>query len=109
MRIRSICVVFLTLAAVPGRSDPPKGDLDAEIQSVLDAIQSPALRKDLSYIASDQLEGRDTPSRGLDLAADYIAEQFRAAGLEPGVGGSYFQEAPMVVEEPNFSNFEIKL
>ena len=34
-------------------------------------------------------EGR--PSRGLDLAAEYIASQFRRAGLEPAVGTSYFQ------------------
>ena len=46
---------------------------------------------------------------GLDLAADYIAAQFRRAGLEPGVGDSYFQNASMLVEEPNFSNFELKL
>ena len=31
------------------------------------------------------------------------------AGLEPGVGDSYFQNASMLVEETNFSNFELKL
>jgi Zn-dependent M28 family amino/carboxypeptidase len=28
--------------------------------------------------------GRNTPSRGLEMTASYIAQQFRAAGLEPG-------------------------
>jgi hypothetical protein len=79
------------------------------MQAALDGIRASSLRGDLSYIASDQLEGRDSPSHGLDLAADYIAAQFRAAGLEPGVGDSYFQNASMLVEEPNFSNFELKL
>lgn len=44
----------------------------------------------LSFLASDFLAGRATPSVGLDIAAEYIASQFRAAGLEP-VNGSYFQ------------------
>jgi Zn-dependent M28 family amino/carboxypeptidase len=39
------------------------------------------------------LEGRATPSRGLDVAAEYIAAQFRRAGLEPAGGGDYFQAA----------------
>jgi Zn-dependent M28 family amino/carboxypeptidase len=45
-------------------------------------------------LASDELEGRATPSRGLDLAAEYIAAQFEQAGLEP-VNGSYFQTATL--------------
>jgi hypothetical protein len=39
------------------------------------------------------LEGRNTPSRGLDIAAEYIAAQFRRAGLEAPVDGGYFQTA----------------
>ncbi len=51
------------------------------------------LRGHLSFIASDALEGRATPSKGLDMAAEYIAAQFRTAGLEE-VNESYFQLAP---------------
>lgn len=47
------------------------------------AISSAALLGDVSYLSSDLLGGRDTPSPGLDLAARYIAARFRAAGLEP--------------------------
>jgi hypothetical protein len=42
----------------------------------------------VQFLADDSLEGRDTGSRGFEKAADYMAEQFRAAGLEPaGVDG----------------------
>jgi Peptidase family M28 len=42
----------------------------------------------IQFLADDSLEGRDTGSRGFEKAADYMAEQFRAAGLEPaGVDG----------------------
>jgi Zn-dependent M28 family amino/carboxypeptidase len=42
----------------------------------------------VQFLADDNLEGRDTGSRGFEKAADYMAEQFRAVGLEPaGVDG----------------------
>ncbi|MEZ4699731.1 MAG: M28 family peptidase [Rhodothermales bacterium] len=42
-----------------------------------------ALRVDVVYLASDLLEGRQTGSAGETLAAEYIASQFAAIGLEP--------------------------
>src|SRR5262245_59012511 len=63
-----------------------------EIRAALDRISADSLRGHLSFIASDLLEGRNTPSRGLEIAAEYIAAQFRRAGLEPaGDAESYFQ------------------
>jgi len=65
-----------------------------EIQAALDRVSADSLRGHLSFIASDLLEGRNTPSRGLEIASEYIAAQFRRAGLEPAgdAGGeSYFQ------------------
>lgn len=56
-------------------------------------ISPDSLRGHLSYLSSDLLEGRATPSRGLDLAAEYIAAQFRRAGLEPAGDDGYFQTA----------------
>ncbi len=54
-----------------------------------------ALRADVSFLASDLLEGRDTPSRGLDIAAEYIASQLRRSGLEPVSGDSFYQAVPI--------------
>ena len=45
----------------------------------------------VKYLASDDLGGRGNGTPGLERAADYIAEQFHAAGLEPGLGSSWFQ------------------
>lgn len=66
---------------------------------VVHALQliSPAnLKGDLSFLASDALQGRWTPSPGLDIAAEFIASQFRAAGLQPAGDQDYFQIANMV-------------
>ena len=57
------------------------------------AATSPAdLRAHVEFLASDSMQGRDTPSPGLDIAAQYIAAQFHRAGLTPGASGSWFQE-----------------
>ncbi len=50
------------------------------------------LRAHLEFIASDALEGRDTPSKGLDIAGLYIVSHLQRWGLKPaGENGSYFQ------------------
>lgn len=48
-------------------------------------------RSAVGYLASDYLEGRGPGTRGLNLAADYIAEQFRKADIGPVPGYGYFQ------------------
>src|SRR4051794_11484246 len=43
-------------------------------------------------LANDGMEGRNTGSPAHKRAADYIAGQFKKAGLEPaGIGGGYIQ------------------
>ncbi|MGA3204925.1 MAG: M28 family peptidase [Bryobacteraceae bacterium] len=82
-------------------------DLTPQMQSTMDHISAQSLRGHLSFIASDLLEGRATPSRGLDLAAEYIAAQFRRAGLEPVGDEGYFQTATLIEREPNWEGFEM--
>ena len=48
------------------------------------------IRRDVTYLASPALEGRGPLTPGINKAADYIAEEFKKAGLAP-VKGSYFQ------------------
>ncbi len=77
--------------------------IEPEVQAALDRISEDSLRGNLSFIASDLLEGRATPSRGLDIAAEYIAAQFRKAGVEPAGDAnqagekSFFQSAVWIV------------
>ena len=75
----------------------------------MDHISANSLRGHLSFLASDRLEGRGTPSRGLDLAAEYIAAQFRRAGLEAAGDDGYYQTAEMLDVEPAESGFEMKI
>ena len=75
------------------RSRPPAEPIGItpEMRIVSAHITANALRGHVSFLASDLLEGRATPSRGLDVAAEYIASQFQRFGLEPAGDEGYFQ------------------
>jgi hypothetical protein len=58
-------------------------------------ITPASVRDRIAFLASDELRGRMTPSPGLDLAAEYIAAEFRDLGLRPaGDGDSFIQRWP---------------
>jgi hypothetical protein len=53
------------------------------------------MHRRVAFLASDELGGRDTPSPGLEKAAEYIAGEFRRLGLQPaGDSGSFIQRWP---------------
>ncbi len=55
-------------------------------------ITASQLKDYLEFIASDELEGRDTPSRGLDVAAKFIAANLSRWGVKPaGDNGTFLQ------------------
>jgi hypothetical protein len=60
-------------------------------------------------LASDARQGRGTPSPGLEIAGEFVAAQFRRAGLEPGGDDGYFQTAPGVVAIPATSGFRFSV
>ena len=53
------------------------------------------VRAHVEFLASDLLEGRDTGSRGHQIAANYVASEFRQLGLKPaGTNGGWFVDVP---------------
>ena len=108
---RSACATIISILCAVTLLAAPKGHIATtpEELAVLDHISADSLRGHLSFIASDALEGRNTPSSGLNIAGEYIAAQFRRAGLEPAVKGDYFQYADFVevTRNPDGVQFEI--
>jgi hypothetical protein len=103
-------VASILLAAALAAGARHVEDIPAPSQAALDRISVDSLRGNLSFLASDALEGRGTPSRGLDMAAEFIAAQFRRAGLEPvGPDGSYFQWAKFAEITPKLDDFKLTL
>ena len=59
------------------------------------------MREDLTILASDALEGRETGKRGQKMAAAYIKSHFEELGLEGPVktGNGYYQDVPLVTSK----------
>jgi hypothetical protein len=83
---RAIAALLLAALCLGAYQSPegqaPAGQtaLTADLRAALDRISADSLRGHLSFIASDLLEGRNTPSRGLDIAAHRRAIPPRRTG-----------------------------
>lgn len=100
--LASLLAATILLAAPPERlSDNPN------FRAAIEQVSADSLRGHVSFLASDLLEGRDTPSRGLDIAAEYIAAQFRGAGLTPAGDDGYFQTSEWIQTFQQLEGFEM--
>jgi Zn-dependent M28 family amino/carboxypeptidase len=92
-RLCPILVAFLFTSSAPGGEANETSELSAD-----------RIKAAVAYLASDRLEGRGPGTRGEFLATDYLAAEFKKAGLRPiGERGTYFQPVPLVrvVTSPN--------
>lgn len=99
--------LFLPVAAVVFLAGGAYAQLSPEARQIASRLTANSLKADVSFLASDALQGRGTPSTGLDIAAEYIASQFRRAGLEPVGDDGYFQTAAYEAVTPNPDGLEL--
>src|ERR1700687_4891122 len=102
--MKRIFVVFLLIGAMtmplPSLYAQRKGikatasaPVSVASQRGADLITAAQMRAFLYFIASDEMEGRDTPSRGLDTTAKFIAMNLGRWGFKPaGDDGTFFQK-----------------
>ena len=67
----------------------------------LSAFSKDSLAKHIQALSSDEFQGRKPFSIGETKTIDYLTEQFKIAGLEPGNGDTYLQDVPMVMITTN--------
>jgi hypothetical protein len=67
------------------------------------------LRQDLTFLTSDECEGRGAQTHGLQLAADYIASEFKKIGLKPGGTDGYFQPYRMPAGKAILQSSSVRL
>ena len=97
-------VAMLALLAGSGNAQEPLVAPRSAIPPT--PINAAGMEAHLRFLSSDLLEGRAPATRGGRLAAQYIAAQFQALGLEPmGANGTYFQPVALVgmTPQPTFS------
>lgn len=72
-----------------------------------DAVTVDFLKKHLSALAADSMEGRETGTRGEEMAAEYLADQYRQMGLQAiGDNNSYFQNYELTGDRQDSVVFE---
>ena len=69
-------------------------------------ISGDLIREHMRRLAADEFEGRGPGSDGGMRAAEYVAAQFEAAGLQP-VNGSYFQDVRLIGTTPQPSDISL--
>src|SRR5471032_1198768 len=104
MRKRLVLATALLTAAC---SSAPTGPVP--MKSLPD-INATAALADITKLSSDEFEGRGPGTKGEQLAVQYISDQFKGAGLEPGnPDGTWTQKVPLVGLNPsNFTPLVVK-
>lgn len=92
--------VAQTDGAVPIEPIAPQKEsaasINARVNATLPADQA-AMKAHVMFLASDAMRGREAGSHEFDIAAQYVAAQFYAAGLRPaGDEGGYLQHVPLI-------------
>ena len=68
----------------------------SQAQENSDLLLQNRLKAHIEFLAADELAGREAGTEGYDIAAAYVASQFRQMGLVPaGSENSYFQQVPL--------------
>ena len=95
MKKQVIIALSLFLGSTLGYAQDEQAGQVANI--VNEAYWAPHLR----FLSSDEMGGRNTGSVELNIAARYLAEQFKAYGLQPPEGSdNYFQPVPLTKSAP---------
>src|SRR5260370_34592592 len=105
--MKNLFAILLFAVASFLAAQTPAG-LPAAAQKAMNAIDSEKIRATVKYLSDDALQGRGTGQKGGDMAADWIAAQFKSYGLIPaGDAGSYFQEVHFfgVTTDPKQTQF----
>jgi Zn-dependent M28 family amino/carboxypeptidase len=89
-----VAVLIVVGAALSGCGRKSEAE---RLQPALESISAEGLSKNTQILASDDFEGRGLASEGETKTIEFLRDEFRKIGLEPGNGASYFQEIPMVV------------
>ncbi|AQR74821.1 M28 family metallopeptidase [Sphingomonas sp. LM7] len=95
---------LIALIAAPALAQDAAAPTPAQTNAIVNAelpADQAALKSHILFLASDQMRGREAGSAEYDIAAQYVASQFYAAGLRPaGDDGGYLQKVPLLSYKP---------
>ncbi len=96
-------IALLTGSLLYVGCNQPSGSTKADEQDGLSAFNQDSLAKHIIMLASDSFQGRRPFTTGETRTVDYLTQSFKAIGLEPGNGDTYYQDVPMVEITPELA------
>ena len=67
---------------------------ESQVSQATPEVEKSRIKAHLEFLADDYLEGRDTGSRGYEIAANYVVAEFKKLGLKPAGEEGYLQRVP---------------
>lgn len=93
MKKRIFGLALLTSVAFSSIGFAQSVKITKDERAAAEKITAAQMKDYLYYVASDEMEGRDTPSKGLDLTAKFIGTMLSRWGFKPaGDDGTFFQK-----------------
>src|ERR1043166_10324174 len=83
MRKNLFALVLLASFVFQSAAQAPAVKVTADEKKIAEGVTAKQLSDYLYFVASDEMEGRDTPSRGLDTTAKFIAMNLSRWGFKP--------------------------
>src|SRR5205823_2800693 len=87
-----VCAAGVSIGALLQAQQP----VPASLATRFNLIREDTLRADLTFLASDALEGRMSLQNGDAVAIQWIASEFAKAGLQPAENGSFLQPVELI-------------
>src|SRR5215218_2362001 len=106
MRKQLFVLLFTISLLVPGAAFGQQAvKLTTAERQMAEGITAAQLKDYLYFVASDAMEGRDTPSRGLDATAEFLKMNLSRWGFKPaGDNGTFFQKIELNSESIDAAN-----
>jgi len=96
---RNVFAFLLTLTLLASSGLAQTVRITPAERKLAQAITADQMSSYLHFVASDAMEGRDTPSRGLDVTAEFLKMNLSRWGFKPaGDNGTFFQKMELTVE-----------
>ncbi len=111
MRKNILITILLSLVLQSAAfANNPKVKISRSERRMASAITAEQLSDYLYFIASDAMGGRNTPSAGLDITAQFIALNLKKWGFKPaGDNGTFFQRMTVNEKSPDIDTMSLKI
>ena len=107
MRLIHLALIPVLALSACKKVDAPV-DAGAFPEVTVPELSEATMKEVTKTLSSDEFEGRAPGSAGEEKTVSYLVEKFKAAGLEPGNGDSWFQEVGLVeINAKNMSSLSV--